>query len=87
MGTVTSAEFVRQFGTIQRQVQRETVTVTSYGKVVGHYISPEDGELLRQAKAARKAYHPSELPDELWDEIDRAQPSAAARALDRLMEE
>lgn len=87
MGTVSSAEFVRQFGSIQRQVQRETVAVTSYGKVVGYYVSAEDGELLMRVKAARQAYHPSELPDDLWDDIDRAVPSASARALDFLMGE
>lgn len=85
MVMVTSAEFVRQFGTYQRKVQREEVAVTSYGKVVGYYVSAEDFEILQQAKAARQAYHPGELTEDMWADIDRAEPSADARKLDHLM--
>lgn len=87
MKTVASAEFVRQFGTYQRQVQREEIAVTSYGKVVGFYVSAEDGELLRQVKAARQAYHPAEMTEDMWADIDAAAPSDQARALDRLMDD
>ena len=87
MPTVSSAEFVRNFGTYQRTAQREPVAVTSYGKVAGYYISSRDAELLERAKAARQAYHPDEVPSEIAADIRGAVPDLAATFLDHLMEE
>lgn len=86
MPTVSAAEFVRNFGTYQRTVQREPVEVTSHGKLAGVYVSPEDAALLKRVKAGRIAYAPEELPDDIADAIRSAEPSPQSAALDHLMD-
>ena len=86
MPTVSAAEFVRNFGTYQRTVQREPVEVTSHGKLAGVYVSPEDADLLRRIKSGRIAFTPEEATPDLADAIRDARPAQESRALDHLME-
>lgn len=66
MKTVTATEFRRNFGVYQRDGQQEPVEVTARGQVVGYFISPAAFErYLRLSAAARRAYHPRELPAHL----------------------
>jgi hypothetical protein len=66
MDAVAATEFCRNFGTYQREVQREPIEVTSHGRVTGYFLSPEQFQrYMRLLAASRKAYHPSELPDHL----------------------
>lgn len=87
MPTVSAGEFLRNFGAYQRTAQHEPVAVTDSGRIAGYYVSAEDGELLRRAKASRQAYHPSELPVPLADALRVVEPDPACAALDHLMDD
>ena len=66
MKTVTATEFRRNFALYQRHGQQEPIEVTSRGQIAGYFVSPEAFErYLRLSAAARRAYHPSELPAHL----------------------
>jgi len=63
------------------------IETTSRGKVAGVYISAEDAALLKRIRASRQAYHPWELPDDLREALQKAEPSLESAALDHLMDE
>jgi prevent-host-death family protein len=66
MTAVPATEFCRNFGTYQREVQKEPIEVTSHGRVTGYFLSPEEFQRYMSLLAAsRRAYHPGELPDHL----------------------
>lgn len=70
---VAATEFCRNFATYQRQVQREPIEVRSHDKVTGYYVSPEDYDRMQRIlAAARRAYHPSELPQHVKAAISSA---------------
>ena len=87
MATVTASEFIRNFGTYQRLVAREPVEVTAHGKVAGVYVSPEDAAILKSIRDSRRAYHVSEIPEDIWEAIAKAEPDEEMRALDRLLDD
>lgn len=86
MPTVSVAEFIRNFGTYQRQAAREPVEVTSRGKVAGAYVSAEDAALLRRIRASRQAFHPWELPGDLREALRAAEPGPESAAADHLLD-
>ena len=86
MATVTATEFIRNFSAYQRLVSTEPVEVTEQGQVAGVYVSPEDAALLRRIRESRVAYAVSEIPEDIWQSIDRAVPDDEMRALDRLLD-
>lgn len=85
---VAATEFCRSFGEYQRRAQREPICVQSHGKTTGYFISAEDFERMQKILAeARKAYHPSELPDHLREAIRTARMDPEHARLDRLLDE
>lgn len=66
MQRVSSSEFLKEYGALSRQAQREPVTITNHGRDSLVLISAEEFNRL-QALDARKAYFAHELPED-WVE-------------------
>jgi prevent-host-death family protein len=81
MTKVSSGEFTREFGRYRALAQREAVIITNHGR--------DDVVLLAAADYARlcryeqKAFHVSQLPQEVIDELGEVQPPKAASKFDR----
>lgn len=85
---VPATEFCRNFGEYQRRAQREPIEVQSHGKTTGFFVSTEDFQRMQQALSeARQAYHPSELPDDLFEALKKSRMDPKHTALDRLLDE
>lgn len=84
----TATEFTRNFAEYQRRVQREPIEVRSHEKVTGYFLSPEDFERVQAIlAAARRPYHPAELPEHLKDAIRDARMGEEHDHLDALLDE
>lgn len=72
---VSSSQFLKDYGALSRRAQREPVTITNHGQDSLVLLSAEEFARLK-AYDTRKAYHPSELPGELADALEKAAPPA-----------
>lgn len=87
MVAVSATEFAKHFGRYREEAQREPVAITSHGRTSGYFLSSHEFEEYQRLKAlARRAYHISELPDEIADEIEKAEMDSAYDHLDKLMD-
>jgi len=78
MAKVTSGEFQREFGRYRALAQREAVVITNHGRDDVVLLGAEDYARLRRYE--QKAFHVSELPAEVIDELGSlAIPKAAAK--------
>ena len=78
MTKVTSNEFAREFGRYRVMAHREPVVITNHGRDDVVLIGAEDYARLR--RYVQKAFHVSELPKEVVDELGSvAVPGEAAR--------
>jgi prevent-host-death family protein len=78
MTKVSSADFQREFGRYRALAQREPVIITNHGRDDVVLLAAEDYARLRRYE--QKAFHVSDLPDEVVDELGTvAPPEAAAR--------
>ena len=66
MPRVSSSEFLKGYGALSRQAQREPVTITNHGRDSLVLISAEEFNRL-QSLDTHKAYYAHELPEE-WTE-------------------
>lgn len=88
MVAVTATEFAKNFGRYKEEAQREPVAITSYGRTSGYFLSSHEFNEYQRLKAyARRAYHVSELPDDLADAIETATMDSTHDHLDRLLDE
>ncbi len=73
--TVNASEFAKKFGQYQHSaLAGEIVTVTSYGRAVGAYVSPsllEDYKRLKQQE--REVLITGQLPDDILADIAAAE--------------
>jgi prevent-host-death family protein len=77
MAKVTSGDFTREFGRYRVMAHREPVVVTNHGRDDVVLIGAEDYARLRRYE--QKAFHVSQLPKEVVDELGTvAIPKAAA---------
>ncbi len=72
---VSSSEFLKSYGALSRRAQREPVTITNHGQDSLVLISAEEFQRLK-AMDTRRAYYPWELPDELKQALEQAEPPA-----------
>jgi prevent-host-death family protein len=78
MTKVTSGEFQREFGRYRALAQREAVLITNHGRDDVVLLGADDYARLRRYE--QKAFHVSELPAEVIDELGSvAIPKAAAK--------
>ncbi|MBF0306167.1 MAG: type II toxin-antitoxin system Phd/YefM family antitoxin [Alphaproteobacteria bacterium] len=88
MAVAAATEFCRSFASFQRIVQREFVEVQSHGETTGFFISPEAFARFQRLEAeARRAYHPSELPEHLKEAVRNAKMGIEHRHLDALLDD
>jgi prevent-host-death family protein len=67
MTKVTSGEFQREFGRYRTLAQREAVVITNHGRDDVVLLGAEDYSRLRRYE--QKAFHVSELPKDVIDEL------------------
>lgn len=78
MAKVSSGEFQREFGRYRALAQREAVIVTNHGRDDVVLLAAEDYARLRRYE--QKAFHVSELPRDVVDELGTVPlPKAAAK--------
>jgi prevent-host-death family protein len=78
MTKVTSGEFTREFGRYRALAHREPVVVTHHGRDDVVLIAADDYTQLRRYE--QKAFHVTQLPQEIVDELGKvAIPEAAAK--------
>jgi hypothetical protein len=78
MTKVTAGEFTREFGRFRALAHREAIVVTHHGRDDVVLIAADD--YARLCRYEQKAFHVSQLPKEVVDELGTvAIPEAAAQ--------
>ncbi len=80
MTKVTSGEFTREFGRYRAIAHREPVIITNHGRDDVVLLAAEDYVRLRRYE--QKAFHVSQLPQDVVDEFGTVPVPAAASAFD-----
>lgn len=62
--TIPASEFTRNFGHYRMVAQRETVAVSSHGRITGYFIAPDEYEAFQRFKAQRSSFATADLSDE-----------------------
>lgn len=81
MTKVTSGEFTREFGRYRALAQREAVIITNHGRDDVVLLAAEDYARLRRYE--QKAFHVSQLPRDIVDELGKVPAPKAASKFDR----
>ena len=81
MTKVTSGEFTRAFGRYRALAQREAVIITNHGRDDVVLLAAEDYARLRRYE--QKAFHVSQLPQGIVDELGKVPTPKAASKFDR----
>lgn len=73
--TVSASEFARNFGRYQHEaLSGKTINVTSHGRLVGGFISPQELEHFERLKRReREVLVVGELPDDVVADIEAAE--------------
>jgi prevent-host-death family protein len=79
MVTITAAELQKQFGRYREIAIREPVSVTHHGRESLVVMSADEFKRLK-AFDTRKAYFPYELPEDLKQALETAEPPAFTEA-------
>lgn len=88
MVSVTATEFIKSFGRLSFEAQREPIAITNHGHVTGYYISSHEYEELQKIKASmRKSYTLKNIPEELYREIINSKVSPEFAHLDNLLDD
>ena len=88
MVAVSATEFAKHFGRYKEEAQREPIAITSHGRTSGYFLSSHEFEEYQRLKnLARRAYHISELPDDIAAAIEKASMDPAHDHLDRLLDQ
>lgn len=85
MVTVTAAELQKKFGLYRDVAQREPVSVTHHGRDSLVVLSADEYKRLK-ALDDRTAYAAGQIPDDVLDELEKADPPAWTKDLDHLMD-
>jgi prevent-host-death family protein len=80
MTKVTSGEFTREFGRYRAIAHREPVIITNHGRDDVVLLAAEDYARLRRYE--QKAFHVSQLPQDVVDEFGTIPLPAAASEFD-----
>ncbi|GJM08831.1 MAG: hypothetical protein DHS20C11_11070 [Lysobacteraceae bacterium] len=80
MSSVKSSEVAKRFGEFAQLAQHEAVEVTSYNRPYVAILSAREYERLRRLD--RQAYRVPDLPAEIFQAIESAEPSTNAKAFD-----
>jgi prevent-host-death family protein len=83
MSQATALEFQRRFGEFQHQAQREPVEITRHGRREFVLMSAEHYDWL--VAAAKRTHGTAEMPDVVFDAIERAAMDPKHARLDELL--
>jgi prevent-host-death family protein len=86
MARVTAAQLTKQFGAYSETAQREPVTITKHGRDSLVLISVEAYERLKSFDT-REAFLVSELPDDIIEALEKAEPPAWTAMYDHELDE
>ena len=75
MTRVTSAQLQKQFGLFSETAQREPVTITKHGRDSLVLLSVDAYERLKSFDT-REAFLVADLPDDLIEALEKAEPPA-----------
>jgi PHD/YefM family antitoxin component YafN of YafNO toxin-antitoxin module len=81
MVSVTAAELQKQFGRFRDLALREPVSVTHHGRESLVIVAADEYARLK-ALDTRQALHPWELPDDLAEALEQAEPPASSAQFD-----
>jgi prevent-host-death family protein len=81
LAKVTSGAFQREFGRYRALAQREAVVITNHGRDDVVLLGAKDYARLRRYE--QKAFHVTELPAAVIDEMGRAATPRKASKFDR----
>jgi PHD/YefM family antitoxin component YafN of YafNO toxin-antitoxin module len=84
---VTASEFAKNFGEYREQALYRPVAVTSHGRTVGYFISPQHFEQYVRLLPARRAYKVEELPESTIRAMARARVSKKYDYLNKLLDD
>ena len=86
---VPATEFAKNFGRYKELAQRESVAITSHGRTSGYFVSEHEYAeyQLLKARAQRRTYHVSELPDTTITALAAARMSPTHNHLNTLLDD
>ncbi len=85
---VSASEFAKNFGEYREHALRGPLAVTSHGRTVGYFVSPEQFEEYQRIRASsRRAIRVVDLPKETIDAIRRARVPKKYDYLNALLDE
>ncbi len=84
--TIPASEFTRNFGHYRMVVQRETVAVSSHGRITGYFVAPEEYEAFQRFKAQRRSFATVELSEAEAEAIGAARMDERHAHLDALLD-
>lgn len=85
---VNATEFARNFRQYNLAARKEPIEVTNHGKLDGAYVSAEDLEILKKAKAEmRVSYTLENMPESLYQQILNARMGSEYNHLNSLMDD
>ena len=88
MVAITATEFAKNFGRYKEEAQRAPIEITSYGRTSGYFLSSHAYEEYQRLKAhSGRAYHVSELPDEVARAIETATMDSTHDPLNSLLDQ
>ncbi len=88
MAAVTATEFAKGFGKYKEEAQRESVAITSYGRISGYFVSAHEyGELRRLRDFERRVYRLKGLPKDLAEVIQSARMDSSHDHLNALLDD
>ena len=88
MVEITATEFAKHFGRYKEEAQREPIAITSHGRTSGYFLSSHEFEEYQRLKAhVRRAYHVSEVPDDIAAVIEKATMDTAHDHLNHLLDQ
>ncbi len=77
---VTTAEFIKNFGTLADKALTEPLTITKHGR--DRFVLVEAAEFERLKRRDRKVYGLGEMPDELFELIKQSKMPEGYEHLD-----
>jgi PHD/YefM family antitoxin component YafN of YafNO toxin-antitoxin module len=87
IASVTASEFAKKFGEYREQALYRPIAVTSHGRRVGYFISPEHFEQYLRLLPPRRAYKVEELPESTIRAIAKARVPKKYDHLNALLDE
>lgn len=85
--SVTASEFAKNFGEYREQALYRPIAVTSHGRRVGYFISPQHFEQYLRLLPPRRAYKVEELPESTIKAIAKARVPKKYDYLNALLDE